>query len=199
MLDIFQSNETITTPFSTFNFQVEINLEGDPDTLCSAAFSECSGLDMTMEPKTIKEGGNNNQTIHLVGPVRYGQLTLKRGMTSTFDLWDWFERVVAPGGGNVRANCVVVMLAPDGKTEQVHFELSNCLPVKMSAPSLNAKDGQLAIEEVQIVYERLRLRPPGAAGAGLSLGVSAGLSAGAKVSAGASAQVTASANVNFGL
>ena len=193
MLDKFQSNETTTTPFSTFNFQVEINLDGEPDALCSAAFSDCSGLDMTMEPKTIKEGGNNNQTIHLVGPVRYGQLTLKRGMTSNFDLWNWFERVVAPGGGNVRANCVVVMLAPDGKTEQVRFELTNCLPVKMSAPSLNAKDGQLAIEEIQIVYERLRLRPPGAAGAGLSRGVSAG----AEVSA--SAQVTASASVNFGL
>lgn len=114
-----------------------------------------------MEPKLIREGGNNNQPIRLIGPVSYGQLTLKRGMTSSFDLWDWFERVVAPGGGNVRANCIVVMLAPDGKTEQVRFELTNCLPVKMSAPSLSAKDGLLAIEEMQVAFEMMRLRRPG--------------------------------------
>ncbi len=165
MTDIFKSNETVATPFSTFNFKVEINIDDEPNILCSAAFSECSGLDMTMEPKTIREGGNNNQPIHLVGTVSYGQLTLKRGMTDSFDLWDWFERVLAPGGGSVRANCTVVMLAADGKTEQVRFELTNCLPVKMSAPGLNAKDGLLAIEEIQIAYERLRLRRSGEFGA----------------------------------
>jgi phage tail-like protein len=190
MADISKSNETVGTPFSTFNFKIEINIDDEPDILCSAAFSECNGLDMTMEPKTIQEGGNNNQPIHLIGPVSYGQLTLKRGMTNAFDLWDWFERVLAPGGGSVRANGVVVMLAPDGQTEQVRFELTNCLPVKMRAPGLNAKDGQLAIEEMQIAYERLRLCKPGESGLGLSLGVSAGISA--------SASLSASASVKFG-
>lgn len=193
MLDIFKSNETVTAPFSAFNFKIEINVDGEPDSLCSAAFSECSGLEMTMEPKLIREGGNNNQPIRLIGPVSYGQLTLKRGMTSSFDLWDWFERVVAPGGGNVRANCVVVMMAPDGKTEQVCFELTNCLPIKMSAPSLNAKDGQLAIEEIQVAYEMLRLRKPGESGAGFGLGISAG------AGIGAGAGFSASASVNFSL
>ena len=32
-----------------------------------------------MEPKTIREGGNNTTMVHFVGPVSYGQLTLKRG------------------------------------------------------------------------------------------------------------------------
>ncbi len=178
------SEETTTTPFSTFNFKVELSISGDPVILCSAAFSECGGLEMTMEPKTIREGGNNNQPIHLIGPVSYGKLSLKRGMTDTFHLWEWFERVLMPGEGGVRADGLVVMMAPDGVTEQVSFELSGCLPVRMRAPGLNAKEGLLAIEEMEIAYEMLRIKPPGGLNVDLSLGVGGGISAGAGASVG---------------
>ena len=46
---------------------------------------------MTMDVKTIREGGNNAAQVRLFGAVNYGTLTLKRGMTSNFDLWNWFE------------------------------------------------------------------------------------------------------------
>lgn len=145
--------------FTAFNFLVEISLGGNK--LCNAAFAECDGLEMTMQPKTIREGGDNTGPIHLLGPVAYGQLTLKRGMTPSFDLWDWFEQVQAPGGGSLRADAEVVMLAPDAGTQQVSFTLTRCLPVKIKAPALNAREGAVAIEEMQIVYERLSLKRPG--------------------------------------
>jgi len=156
------SGETVTPPFTTFNFEVELSLSGEGGEMCSAAFSECDGLQMTMETKTIREGGNNNRQIHLIGPVNYGQLTLKRGMTATLDLWDWFDRVLQKGHMGDRVNGQVVMYAADRKTEQVRFQLTGCLPVKIKAPALNAKDGLLAIEEMQIAYEMMRIRPPGA-------------------------------------
>jgi len=160
MADTSKSNETTTTPFTTFNFKVELTLDGEAAPLCNAAFAECDGLDMTMEIKTIREGGNNNQPIHLIGPVNYGQLTLKRGMTETLDLWNWFEKVLQKGQWGLRADGRVVMLAADGKTEQVQFDLGGCLPVKIKAPGLNAKDGLLAIEEMQIAYEMLSIKRP---------------------------------------
>src|SRR5216683_396994 len=89
------ANESVRYPFTAFNFAVEINVPGVSPQVCSAAFSECDGLDMSMEVKTIREGGNNARQLRLAGPVSYGQLTLKRGMTATFDLWDWFTAVVA--------------------------------------------------------------------------------------------------------
>jgi phage tail-like protein len=52
-----------------------------------------------------------------------------------------------------------VLLAADGVTERVRFRLERCLPVKLKAPALNAKDGQIAIEELQIAYETMRLNP----------------------------------------
>jgi hypothetical protein len=44
--------------------------------------------------------------------------------------------------------------------------LSRCLPIKLKAPALNAKDGMVAVEELQLAYESLRLKQPsGGAGA----------------------------------
>ena len=145
-------------PFTTFNFAVAITRDGDSKSLCNAAFSECDGLDMTMEVKTIREGGNNTQQLRLVGPVAYGQLTLKRGMTASFHLWTWFTDTLANPA--LRASAQVVLLAPDGSTERARFQLSRCVPVKIKAPALNAKDGTIAIEELQIAYEEMTLTTP---------------------------------------
>ncbi|MEA2588622.1 MAG: hypothetical protein QOH66_1549 [Actinomycetota bacterium] len=144
-------------PFSAFNFSIEITPDGASSPLCNASFSECDGLEMTMDVKTIREGGNNGVQIKLAGPAGYGQLTLKRGMTSTFDLWDWFEQVNRDP--SVRATGQVVVLAPDGITERAAFTLQRCLPLKVKAPALNAREGTVAIEEMQLAYESLRLEP----------------------------------------
>ena len=146
------------SPFNAFNFSVEITKADDSARLCGAAFSECDGLEMTMEVKTIREGGNNARQIRMAGPAAFGPVTLKRGMTSTFDLWHWFRDTLDDPG--LRANAEVVVLAADGRSERARFVLSRCLPVKLKAPPLNAKDGVVAIEELQIAYESLALREP---------------------------------------
>ncbi len=86
------AQESIVYPFTNFNFSVEITRAGPAARLVSAAFAECDGLDMTQDVKTIREGGNNGQQIRLTGPTSFGLLTLKRGMTSNFDLWQWLPR-----------------------------------------------------------------------------------------------------------
>jgi phage tail-like protein len=126
--------------------------------VCSAAFSECDGLEMTMDVKTIREGGNNNRQIRLSGPMSFGTLTLKRGMTDSFDLWDWLNTLQTQP--RLRADAEVVLLGADGVTELARFVLSRCLPVKLKAPALNAKDGTVAIEEFQLAYESLTFRRP---------------------------------------
>lgn len=193
------ANETIKYPFTAFNFAVEINVPGVSSKVCSAAFAECDGLDMTMEVKTIREGGNSSTQYRLAGPVAYGQLTLRRGMTPTFDLWDWFNATL--NNARLRADAEVVLFAGDGRTERARFILKRCLPVKVKAPSLNAKDGMIAIEELQLAYESMRLKRPAA---GLSAGISAGVSIGAEASIsaeasfGAGASIEASASLDAG-
>ncbi len=145
-------------PFSAFNFAVEIHVPGGPKQVCGAAFAECDGLEMSMEVKTIREGGNNNQQTRLTGPVSFGQLVLKRGMTKSFDLWDWFDAVQKKP--ELRVDVEVVVFAADGVSKRVSFQLSRCVPVKLKAPALNAREGAVAIEELQLAYETLTLVKP---------------------------------------
>jgi len=155
-------------PFTTFNFEVLLTYPGEATPFCKASFSECDGLELTMTPKTIQEGGNNFQPIHLIGTVSYGQLTLKRGMTPhSFELWDWFSKVLQKDQHGVRVEGRVHMLSSarvpgsDQIAKTASFILERCLPVKLKAPPLNAINGQVGIEEMQIAYERLRIeRPP---------------------------------------
>jgi len=145
-------------PFTAFNFSVEINRDDEGHPLASAAFAEADGLEMTQEVKTIREGGANDRQVRLPGPTAYGTLTLKRGMTESFDLWKWFADSIADP--RLRASAEVVVLAADGSTERARFVMTRCVPVKVKGPQLNARDGQIAVEELQVAYETLRLVPP---------------------------------------
>lgn len=111
-----------------------------------------------MEVKTIREGGNNARQIRLTGPVSYGQLTLKRGMTASFDLWEWFSSMQRFPG--LRADAEVVLYAPNHQDVRARFLLERCVPVRLKAPALNARDGMVAVEELQIAYEVLTWRRP---------------------------------------
>jgi phage tail-like protein len=151
---------TATYPFTAFSFAVEIYVGEEAKFLVEAAFSECDGLEMTHEIKSIREGGANDRQIRLNGPVSYGNLTLKRGVTGDFALWDWFRKSIA--NPRLRAGAEVVLLAPGGVVERARFQLSRCVPVKLKAPQLNARDGQIAVEELQMAYETLQLALPSA-------------------------------------
>jgi phage tail-like protein len=150
-------------PFSAFNFDVQIEVAGLGITkVCEGQFAECDGLEMTMDVKTIREGGNNASQIRLIGGVNYGQVTLKRGMSAnSIDLWDWFEaqQLGSPSQlrKDMRGKATIVLMSPDHKTERVKFVLHKCLLTKLKAPPLNAKDGVIAIEELQLTYESMSL------------------------------------------
>ena len=150
--------EPAALPFTAFNFSVEIQVEGLSTQVCGAAFAECDGLEMTMDVKTIREGGNNGKEIRLTGGFKYGQVTMKRGMTSNFELWDWFNFMLV--NPSLRGEAQIILYANDGTTERARFLLSRCLPVKLKSPPLNAKDGAVAIEELQLAYETLTMGNP---------------------------------------
>jgi phage tail-like protein len=138
---------TANHPVTVNGFEAaEIKLaDGKSAPLCKAAFAECDGLEMTQDFKTIRSGGANDHAYRVPGVVNYSNLTLKRGVTDSFDLWTWFADSIADPF--LRANAEVVMFAEDGSTERARFQLSRCIPAKIKAPSLNAKDGTIAIEE----------------------------------------------------
>jgi phage tail-like protein len=192
------ANETVEPPYTSFRFEVvlELNsaLPGVGSPICNAAFAECDGLEMSMEPKAIREGGNNAAQPHRIGPVSYSQLTLRRGMTASLDLWRWFAAAARPGQDASASGRVTLMDASGAP--RITFTLLECLPVKVRGPALNAKDGMVAVEELQLVYASMEVGPPDAPSAGQGIGVSAGFTAG--ISAGISAGASVGGGISVG-
>lgn len=131
--------------------------------LCSGAFAECTGLEATMEPKVIKAGGSNYGAAQRVGPVTFATVVLKRGMTSTRDLWNWFQAVNG-GAYSYRLTVRITMQSPDGEPV-LTWVLDRALPVKFKAADLNARGTEIGIEELHLAHEGLRLESPGAGAA----------------------------------
>jgi phage tail-like protein len=150
-------------PLTNFNFVVQLNIPnasglGISSPLCQMEFAEVDGLEMTMEPKTVREGGTNTQQTNLVGPVSYGNVTLKRGVTSNLDIWKWFAAATGNTARATRATGVIVMQDSAGQN-RIRIDLFGCLPLKVKAPTFNAKDGQVAIEELQIAVTAFTVAP----------------------------------------
>jgi phage tail-like protein len=151
----------LVDPLTSFNFEVLLRVGnaaalGLANPLCDAGFAECDGLEMTMEPKTWREGGNNQSQIHRVGPVSYGNLTLKRGMSNNLDLWKWFALSTGNDSRSLRASGVI-LVCDAAHRPTLRYTLYDCLPLKIKAPALNARDGIVAVEELQLVYRRFTL------------------------------------------
>jgi len=151
--------ENRLAPLHVFRFQVTfkraVDQPGGEVQLCSGAFSECTGLEATMEPKVIKSGGANYGPAQRAGQVSFATVILKRGMTKTRDLWNWFQ-TVGGGGYEHRLSVEIAMQDPAGKTV-LTWGLDRCLPVKFKAADLNAKGAEVGIEELHLAHEGLRL------------------------------------------
>jgi phage tail-like protein len=146
-------------PFTARTFAVEVRLAGKDEPLCEAAFCECDGLELRRATVTYRDGGDSG-FVHLVaGRESVGTVTLRRGMTDAFDLWDWWERVRRDP--RLRATCDVVVLSPDLERERVRFRLHGCLPVKLEGPSLDARANDVAIESLELACEGIELVRPG--------------------------------------
>jgi phage tail-like protein len=176
MSSLTPGNENLLFPTHVFRFQVDFAEEPLPPNegggggsvpLCSGAFSECAGLEATMEPKTIKEGGKNYGVNHRAGPVTFATVVLKRGMTTTRDLWKWFD-LVAKGAYAYRLSATVTLFGPaasvDGQPRPVAaWKLERAIPVKFKAADLNAKGTEVGIEELHLAHEGMSLVEAGGA------------------------------------
>ena len=145
-----------TDLFTAFSFRVEVTLPGRAEPLCEAAFAECDGMEVHFDVRSLSEGGAGQRL--LAGPASTGRVTLRRGMTSSRDLWDWCDAVQRDPA--LRADARVVVLAPGGDGEHASFRLRRCLPVRLKAPALDALAGVVAVEELELACESLTREGP---------------------------------------
>lgn len=151
----------------TFKFQVtltRVDPGSDNATIGDGAFSECSGLQLEADIKEHLEGGRNDGVIRRVGRVKLVPLVLKRGMFSTkadrpadSALWDWLTSMVSGVLPVRRYNGTVEVMDPTLQVARATWTFDRGLPMKVLGPTLNARTGEVAIEELHIAHEGLRL------------------------------------------
>jgi phage tail-like protein len=149
------------TPIGVFNFHVAFSRDpleggsggGSDATLCQGAFSELTGLEATMEPRTIREGGRNWGSLQRPGVVNFATVVLKRGITRSRDLWWWFE--LLGQGGYVNRLKAEIEIRDAAGDRVMGWTLRRALPVKFKAADLNARGADVGVEELHIVHEGL--------------------------------------------
>ena len=122
----------------------------------AGGFSECSGLELMLQPEEYKEGGNNGGVLKFVGRATWTNITLKRGVTKNTVLWDWHFSFVE-GRGKRRDGVIVLLDAARAPVQAWFFRRG--LPVKYSAPTFNAAQSNVAIEAIEIAHEGIHQIP----------------------------------------
>jgi len=133
-------------PYLNYRFLVEI------DGVVQAGFSECSGLSSKIDVVQYREGGDLGNVRKLPGQTNYPDITLKWGLTSSSEMYDWHLNAI--NGNTVRKNCSIIVLGDD-KEEKVRWNIYDAWPNAWTGPSLNAKGSDVAIEQMTLTCERV--------------------------------------------
>jgi phage tail-like protein len=132
-------------PFRQFSFLVEV------DGITQAGFSECSGFGSSIDPIEYREGDESQTVRKLPSMTKHNNITLKRGLTASRDLFDWYVDITK--GKVDRRNGSIVVMDTDGTTEAVRWNFYRGWPTKWDGGTLSATGNEVAIESLEIVVE----------------------------------------------
>ena len=147
-ITVDRSSPTTEDPLPAFNFQLEVA------GMMSGFFTEISGIGSEHEIIEHKVMTNGGQEVvkKIPGRLKWNDITLKRGITSNMDAWQWRKAVETGGISGARYNGTISMFAQDGAlVAQWNFE--NAWPSKVSGPAPKADGNEVGIEEFTLVVE----------------------------------------------
>jgi phage tail-like protein len=135
-------------PLVGFHFGIEI--QG----VVSGFFTECSGLGSeqeVIEHKVVTETGKE-VIMKLPGRLKWENITLKRGITSSMDIWAWRKQVEDGNVDAARHSGSVIMYDQHLKP-MARWNFEQAWPVKVSGPQPKADSNEIGVEELTIAHE----------------------------------------------
>lgn len=134
----------------------------------TASFSECSGLGVQIKKETLMEGGVNEQQRILLGPAEFSDVTLRRGLSDDPVFWNWISPLLTQQSGSSspsshRRNVNILVFNQAGETMQC-WTLIGAVPTSWKAPALQADSSAVALEELSLAYEGLKVVFKGSSG-----------------------------------
>ncbi|MDQ2085383.1 phage tail protein [Herbivorax sp. ANBcel31] len=134
-------------PYKNFRFRLEI------DGIDEAGFSEVTGFDASVDVVEYREGDAPVPTpVKLPGLTKYGNITLKWGVTDSMVLYEWLQGIT---DGNIERKTVTITVLDDEGESKASWQLINAWPVKYTAPDFNGMGSEVAMESLEIAHEGL--------------------------------------------
>lgn len=141
-------------PYRQFRFLLEI------DGIVQAGFSEVTIPDTTSEPIEYREGNESTTVRKLPGLTKYGNVTLKWGITDSLELYENWRKPVEDGKmADARKNVAIILMDEEG-SPAARWEFVEAWPSKYDAPDLNAKGTDVAVETLEVVHEGMKRVKP---------------------------------------
>jgi len=144
------------TPYGAFNFLVNLNGPIGPEEPLGG-FSDVSGLGTETTIAEYRNGNDAENHVRKVpGVHKVSDVTLKRGIVNSVDLWEWIE-LVRRTGPLAQRNVVITLRDETGSDVQ-SWTLRGVVPLKYTGPTLAAKGGgDVAMEELVLSAEAFEL------------------------------------------
>jgi phage tail-like protein len=134
-------------PLRNFRFRLEI------DSIVQGFFSEVSIGDMAgEEPIDYRDGAERSRVRKLPGRTKYGNVSLKWGVTDSAELHEWHRAIAAGGIGEKRKTVTIVVLDETG-ADKASFLVSGAWPSKYDPSDLAGKGNEVFIELLELVNE----------------------------------------------
>ena len=134
-------------PFRDYNFKLLFV----PD-VPEGHFTQCTLPRVDIGCISYREGGEHQVVHRLHGHVDYGSVILRYGLTKSRTMWEW----LVTGFSAVQRRTVhIVMLNPQGAEEQLRWTLYEAWPTSWQGAPLDAMSNLVAIESLELVYEKL--------------------------------------------
>jgi phage tail-like protein len=119
-------------------------------------FRECSGIGS--ESEVIEYKASTKDDYHTIqqipGRLKWQKINLKRGLTDSMEAWTWRRMVEDGKVETARANGTIIMVNQEG-VPVAQWDFFRSWPSKLSGPTLNSTSNEVAVEELEIVHERL--------------------------------------------
>ena len=139
-------------PVPSFNFLVQLLDSDSPLPLSIAGFSECSGIESTLEVEEYQEGGVNDRVHKFPSRFTFANIILRRGVSLDPQLRLWHRNLLQ--GKPDRRDGLIVLLN-ENRLPVTAWKFDRGLPVKYTGPDLNATQSGASIETLEIGHERL--------------------------------------------
>jgi phage tail-like protein len=126
------------------------------DGLKIGSFTEVSGLSVQIDTEDLVEGGQNQYVHKLPKAMKWPNLVLKRGITDSDALFEWFAKCSGEGleaaGNKLELRNGSVQLVDAALKTVRRWNFTEAFPVKWTGPKLSASASDLATEELEVCH-----------------------------------------------